>query len=220
MFLFPPLSPLTKFFCPPPAGSKVAPPLVEKVDGGLYLVLFLELAHLLMVEKVKAATIHRATGLFKGLTKDSMPKKLPGWHFFITWTICLKRHCVTVFPGKLGNCHWSLVTAIYCTYCIWEKPFVAFRLFAFQIDPLKASFHIPLHRYYAVFLRQAVKAQGFALRELLPDNDMLTLMMQHPLRVQVGKSNSSTKRYFIFHTIRGKNGLVGLDFQMFLHHRL
>ncbi len=62
--------------------------------------------------------------------------------------------------------------------------------FAFQIDPLKASFHIPLHRYYAVFLRQAVKAQGFALRELLPDNDMLTLMMQHPLRVQVGKSKA------------------------------
>ncbi len=52
------------------------------------------------------------------------------------------------------------------------------------IDPLKASFHLPLHRYYAVFLRQAVKAQGFPLRQLLPDSRMLTLMMQHPLRVQ------------------------------------
>ncbi len=58
-----------------------------------------------------------------------------------------------------------------------------------QIDPLKASFHIPLHRYYAVFLRQAVKAQDFPLRQLLPDSRMLTLMMQHPLRVQVGQED-------------------------------
>jgi len=58
-------------------------------------------------------------------------------------------------------------------------------LILFQIDPLKASFHIPLHRYFAVFLRQAVKSQGFTLQELLPDNDFLTRMMQHPLRVQV-----------------------------------
>ena len=60
----------------------------------------------------------------------------------------------------------------------------------FQNDPYKASFHIPLHRYFAVFVRQVVKCQGFTLQELLPDNEMLTLMMQHPLRVQVGPSSS------------------------------
>ena len=62
--------------------------------------------------------------------------------------------------------------------------------FIFQNDPYKASFHIPLHRYFAVFVRQVVKCQGFTLQELLPDNEMLTLMMQHPLRVQVGPSSS------------------------------
>ena len=56
-----------------------------------------------------------------------------------------------------------------------------------QLDDKKASFHLPLHRYFSVFLRHAVKYHGFGLDELLPDTDMLTLMMQHPLRVQVGK---------------------------------
>eukprot|EP00094_Tigriopus_californicus_P009370 TCALIF_09035-PA protein Name:"Similar to Ubr3 E3 ubiquitin-protein ligase UBR3 (Mus musculus)" AED:0.13 eAED:0.13 QI:208/0.88/0.8/1/0.88/0.9/10/0/606 len=53
-------------------------------------------------------------------------------------------------------------------------------------DSNKASFHIPLHRYFAIFLRQVVKYQGFTLQELLPDTEMLTKMMEHPLRVQVG----------------------------------
>lgn len=56
----------------------------------------------------------------------------------------------------------------------------------FQTDSNKASFHIPLHRYFAIFLRQVVKYQGFTLQELLPDTEMLTKMMEHPLRVQVG----------------------------------
>ena len=60
------------------------------------------------------------------------------------------------------------------------------RIFFFQIDEFKASFHIPLHRYFAVFLRQAVKNQGFTLKDLLPDPVMLALMMLHPLKVQVG----------------------------------
>ena len=56
---------------------------------------------------------------------------------------------------------------------------------SFQMDTRKASFHIPLHRYFSVFLRQAVKAQNFTLKQLLPDPEFLTLLMQHPLRVQV-----------------------------------
>ena len=59
--------------------------------------------------------------------------------------------------------------------------------FNFQTDPQKASFHLPLHRYFSVFLRQAVKYQGFTLKELLPEPFMLSLLMMHPLRIQVGK---------------------------------
>ena len=55
----------------------------------------------------------------------------------------------------------------------------------FQTDPQKASFHLPLHRYFSVFLRQAVKYQGFTLKELLPEPFMLSLLMMHPLRIQV-----------------------------------
>ena len=55
----------------------------------------------------------------------------------------------------------------------------------FQIDPQKVSFHLPLHRYFSVFLRQAVKHQGFSLKELLPHPYMISLLMMHPLRVQV-----------------------------------
>ena len=57
--------------------------------------------------------------------------------------------------------------------------------FTFQTDPQKASFHLPLHRYFSVFLRQAVKYQGFTLKELLPEPFMLSLLMMHPLRIQV-----------------------------------
>jgi hypothetical protein len=40
-----------------------------------------------------------------------------------------------------------------------------------------------------VFLRQAVSFQGFRLNSLLPDTETLTLIMQHPLRAQVGSHN-------------------------------
>jgi E3 ubiquitin-protein ligase UBR3 len=51
-------------------------------------------------------------------------------------------------------------------------------------DLYKVSFHFPLHRYFSVFLRQAVEYQGFGLTELLPDPRTLSLLMQHPLRCQ------------------------------------
>ena len=34
-----------------------------------------------------------------------------------------------------------------------------------QSDDKKFSFHYPLHRYFSVFLRQAIKYQGFAPNE-------------------------------------------------------
>ncbi|XP_012142217.1 ubr3 ubiquitin ligase isoform X3 [Megachile rotundata] len=52
-------------------------------------------------------------------------------------------------------------------------------------DSLKVSFHLPLHRYFAVFMCQAVRQQGAVLNDLLPPTDMLHLLMMHPLRVQV-----------------------------------
>ncbi|CAK9812220.1 E3 ubiquitin-protein ligase UBR3 [Anthophora quadrimaculata] len=52
-------------------------------------------------------------------------------------------------------------------------------------DSLQVSFHFPLHRYFAVFMCQAVRRQGATLNELLPPTDMLHLLMMHPLRVQV-----------------------------------
>ena len=55
------------------------------------------------------------------------------------------------------------------------------------MHPDKASFHLPLHRYFSVFLRQAIKYQGFTLKELLPDQETLKLLAMHPLRVQVRK---------------------------------
>ncbi|XP_043683976.1 E3 ubiquitin-protein ligase Ubr3 isoform X1 [Vespula pensylvanica] len=55
-------------------------------------------------------------------------------------------------------------------------------------DSLQVSFHLPLHRYFAVFMCQAVRQQGVTLQDLLPPTDMLHLLMMHPLRVQVAFS--------------------------------
>ncbi|XP_044728240.1 E3 ubiquitin-protein ligase Ubr3 [Chrysoperla carnea] len=52
-------------------------------------------------------------------------------------------------------------------------------------DCYQVSFHLPLHRYFAVFMCQAIKMQGVSLREVLPSSDILHLIMMHPLRVQV-----------------------------------
>ncbi|ROT84089.1 putative E3 ubiquitin-protein ligase UBR3 isoform X1 [Penaeus vannamei] len=51
-------------------------------------------------------------------------------------------------------------------------------------DPYQVSFHLPLHRYYSVFMCQAVRAQGARLEEVLPPQDLLHLIMVHPLRLQ------------------------------------
>ncbi|XP_011496807.1 PREDICTED: E3 ubiquitin-protein ligase UBR3 [Ceratosolen solmsi marchali] len=67
-------------------------------------------------------------------------------------------------------------------------------------DSLQVSFHLPLHRYYAVFLCQAVRQQGATLNDLLPPTDMLHLLMMHPLRVQVAF-------YEILNNLWVRNGL-------------
>ncbi|CAN7992707.1 unnamed protein product [Ixodes hexagonus] len=52
-------------------------------------------------------------------------------------------------------------------------------------NPYQVSFHLPLHRYYSVFLCQAVLHQGATLVELLPDRDTLQVLMAHPLQAMV-----------------------------------
>ncbi|XP_017785571.1 PREDICTED: E3 ubiquitin-protein ligase UBR3 isoform X2 [Nicrophorus vespilloides] len=52
-------------------------------------------------------------------------------------------------------------------------------------DSFQVSFHLPLHRYLAVFLCQAVAKQSISLNEVLPSPETLHLLMMHPLRVQV-----------------------------------
>lgn len=51
-------------------------------------------------------------------------------------------------------------------------------------DKYQVSFHLSLHRYLAVFMCQAIRRQGMALRDVLPPSDVLQLIMFHPLRVQ------------------------------------
>uniref|UniRef100_A0AAX7VBA1 E3 ubiquitin-protein ligase n=1 Tax=Astatotilapia calliptera TaxID=8154 RepID=A0AAX7VBA1_ASTCA len=50
--------------------------------------------------------------------------------------------------------------------------------------PNQVTFHLPLHRYYAMFLSKAVKCQGLDLDSLLPDQEMLMKIMVHPLQIQ------------------------------------
>ncbi|XP_071446964.1 E3 ubiquitin-protein ligase Ubr3 isoform X2 [Hetaerina americana] len=52
-------------------------------------------------------------------------------------------------------------------------------------DSFQVSFHLPLHRYFSVFMCQAIKQQGVTLKDVHPGIDTLHHMMMHPLRVQV-----------------------------------
>lgn len=52
---------------------------------------------------------------------------------------------------------------------------------------MRSSFHFPLHRYLAAFTYQAVRHMGMSLNDILPSADILTLLMMHPLRVQVSQ---------------------------------
>lgn len=50
---------------------------------------------------------------------------------------------------------------------------------------MRASFHFPLHRYLAAFTCQAVSKMNMTIKDIIPQTDLLTLLMIHPLRVQV-----------------------------------
>ncbi|CAB1328486.1 unnamed protein product [Coregonus sp. 'balchen'] len=54
--------------------------------------------------------------------------------------------------------------------------------------PNQVTFHLPLHRFYAMFLSKAVKCQGLHLDSLLPDQEMLMKIMVHPLQIQASLS--------------------------------
>ncbi|XP_062861550.1 E3 ubiquitin-protein ligase ubr3 isoform X2 [Trichomycterus rosablanca] len=56
--------------------------------------------------------------------------------------------------------------------------------FVDEPSPNQVTFHLPLHRYYAMFLSKAVKCQGLDLDSLLPDQEMLMKIMVHPLQIQ------------------------------------
>lgn len=52
-------------------------------------------------------------------------------------------------------------------------------------EMMHASFHYPLHRYLAAFIYQAVKTMNISLNDILPEPEIIKLLMMHPLRVQV-----------------------------------
>ena len=52
--------------------------------------------------------------------------------------------------------------------------------------PLQLTFHLPLHRYLAVFLSMAVRHQNLVdIGDVLPSHEFLQLLMLHPLQLQV-----------------------------------
>lgn len=68
-------------------------------------------------------------------------------------------------------------------------------------NPLHCTFHIPLHRYYSIFLRNGVAFQGLPLVELLPANEeQIKLLLAHPLQIQINF-------YEILCTLWVRNGL-------------
>ncbi|XP_064647278.1 E3 ubiquitin-protein ligase ubr3-like [Lineus longissimus] len=52
-------------------------------------------------------------------------------------------------------------------------------------NPLQVSFHLPLHRYFSLFTSQAMRVLEIPLDTILPNTDMLKLLMTHPLQIQV-----------------------------------
>ena len=80
-----------------------------------------------------------------------------------------------------------------------------FHLIGFTFDltpnPLHCTFHIPLHRYYSIFLRNGVEFQNLNLDELLSSNEeQIKLLLAHPLQIQINF-------YEILCTLWVRNGL-------------
>ncbi|KAI5107182.1 E3 ubiquitin-protein ligase UBR3 isoform X4 [Silurus meridionalis] len=96
--------------------------------------------------------------------------------------------CAQPMWGLLTHCkvketqEYTKTVARYCleTLQIWFDAIG----FVDEPAPNQITFHLPLHRYYAMFLSKAVKCQGLDLDSLLPDQEMLMKIMVHPLQIQ------------------------------------
>ncbi|XP_053090023.1 E3 ubiquitin-protein ligase ubr3 isoform X2 [Pangasianodon hypophthalmus] len=96
--------------------------------------------------------------------------------------------CAQPMWGLLTHCkvketqEYTKTVARYCleTLQMWFDAIG----FVDEPAPNQITFHLPLHRYYAMFLSKAVKCQGLDLDSLLPDQEMLMKIMVHPLQIQ------------------------------------
>lgn len=52
-------------------------------------------------------------------------------------------------------------------------------------NPYQLTFHLPLHRYLAMFIMVAIKSHDADLMSLLPEESLLKQIMMHPLQIQV-----------------------------------
>ncbi|XP_069053181.1 E3 ubiquitin-protein ligase ubr3 isoform X3 [Lepisosteus oculatus] len=100
--------------------------------------------------------------------------------------------CAQPMWGLLTHCkvkETQEYTKTVVRYCL-ETLQMWFDAISFVDEPApnQVTFHLPLHRYYAMFLSKAVKCQGLDLDSLLPDQEMLMKIMVHPLQIQASLS--------------------------------
>uniref|UniRef100_A0A673M6J4 E3 ubiquitin-protein ligase n=1 Tax=Sinocyclocheilus rhinocerous TaxID=307959 RepID=A0A673M6J4_9TELE len=100
--------------------------------------------------------------------------------------------CAQPMWGLLTHCkvkETQEYTKTVVRYCL-ETLQMWFDAIGFVDEPAlnQLTFHLPLHRYYAMFLSKGVKCQGLDLDSLLPDQEMLMKIMVHPLQIQASLS--------------------------------
>ncbi|TNN36676.1 E3 ubiquitin-protein ligase UBR3 [Liparis tanakae] len=97
--------------------------------------------------------------------------------------------CAQPMWGLLTHCKVKEYSKTVVRYCL-ETLQIWFDAIGFVDEPApnQVTFHLPLHRYYAMFLSKAVKCQGLDLDSLLPDQEMLMKIMVHPLQIQASLS--------------------------------
>uniref|UniRef100_UPI003590070B E3 ubiquitin-protein ligase UBR3 isoform X3 n=1 Tax=Myxine glutinosa TaxID=7769 RepID=UPI003590070B len=96
--------------------------------------------------------------------------------------------CAQPMCGLLAHCktpETSEYTRTVVHLCL-EALQYWFKVIKFVDEPPsnQLTFHIPLHRYFSMFLSQAVRSQQFDLDSLLPDQELLAKLMAHPLQIQ------------------------------------
>uniref|UniRef100_A0A673NJ08 E3 ubiquitin-protein ligase n=1 Tax=Sinocyclocheilus rhinocerous TaxID=307959 RepID=A0A673NJ08_9TELE len=100
--------------------------------------------------------------------------------------------CAQPMWGLLTHCkvkETQEYTKTVVRYCL-ETLQMWFDAIGFVDEPAlnQLTFHLPLHRYYAMFLSKGVRCQGLDLDSLLPDQEMLMKIMVHPLQIQASLS--------------------------------